>query len=175
MLRVVSSTLQTKLDAVVTEPGYLIKVDFSTVLRYSSRGNITYSGNLFIGSDVMVSGLSWNSQGIQQGSVKIGNTDLAFGAIAFVEGFSDRPVTIWQFYEGAVGASDVVELFSGVGTGECEITEREVSFSVISQSSRTKFSPRRYMTRENGFAENTPIGTRIPWGNEIYIIEGRIG
>lgn len=166
-MRTLSSTLLAELGRTVTRPGYLVYLGFSTPLRLSTMGDVAWGGETWIGADVKVAGLSVDERGRRQGSVSLGNADIAYGALVLNEGVADRQVVIYSAWAGA--PSDAIEEFRGVGDA-VEIGDR-VSITLAEDSTRHMFAPRRFVNSASGFSTLVPAGTKIRIGQQIITLE----
>lgn len=173
-MRTLSTPTQTEIAKTYTDPGYLVEIAFSTVVRLSSRGDVSWNGSSWLGSesgrDVGVDGLGSDGQGAQTGSLTLGNADNVVGALVLNEGVAGRAVKVWKFYEGATAAADPAQIFSGCGD-EAEIGLTEVRISLVSESLQSLDSPRTRITKANGFNHLPPAGTIINWGGQAYRLE----
>jgi len=82
---------------------------------------------------------------------------------------------IFALRKGSVGASytdstDAVKIFSGV-IDEFEIDEKTCLISLSPDSTRSQFTPRRYITKQNGFNWLPQTGLQIVWRGEIFTLE----
>lgn len=159
--------LLAELGLTVTRPGYLIELGYSTTLRLSTLGNVSYAARDWVGVDVKVSGLSQDGKGGNKASLTLGNTDGVFGAVVLNEGASDIPVTIYACYAGAPG--DCVQVFEGVTDG-AELDANKITLSLVSQANKTLFCPRVFIAPPV-FNFLQPEGTKFTFGNEVYVLE----
>lgn len=166
-MRTLSGTLATELGLTVTRPGYLVEIGFSTVLRLSTIGDVSFGGYAWSAADVKISGLSRNEQGGGGGQLSIGNADLDYGALVLNEGTADRSVRIWSVWAGAPG--DALLEFDGIGD-DAEIAAR-VTIRLLQDARRYAYSPRRFIGPATGFATLLPAGTKIAIGQQTYILE----
>lgn len=164
-MRELSANLEASVAQTVTTPAFLIQIDFSTVLRLSSRGDQSWDGNLWTGG--RLGKIQASSDG---GQVEIMNSDLAAGALVLNEGISDRPISIWQFYGDNPDLADAVQIFSGVGDS-AEIAHDRIRIKLTAGNRRTLYSPRRFINSVSGFNNLLPAGTRITWGGETFTLE----
>lgn len=166
-MKTLTSALITELGLTVTRPGYLVELGYSTTLRLSTMGDVSYGGNLWAAADVLVSGLGNNGAGAAAATLALGNTDNGYGALVLNEGASDIAVNIWACYAGA--PADSVQVFAGVVNG-AEISESKVTLPLVAQRNKTLYSPRVFIAKPV-FNFLQPVGTKVPWGNEIFVLE----
>lgn len=169
-MRILSDPLLNELSLTVTRPGYLIRLGFSTDLYLSTMGDISWDGHSWTGTDVKVSGLGQDGKGSNQGTLELGNTDNAFGALVLNEGTSDVPVQIWACYAGATAAGDPAQVFDGVADG-AEVGTSKVSLTLVEQGNKTLYSPRLFINKASGFNFLQPVGTKISVNGEVFILE----
>jgi len=155
----------------ITKPGWLVELGFNTTLRLSSRGDQSWNTYTWTGGRIKrLSGLSADANGEQRGTLELINTDIAYSALILNEGAADKSVRIWKFYGDNPAASDPVAVFSGV-IDTTDIAPDVVRLSLVTENSRTLYSPRRFIGPETGFNHLRPAGTRISWAGEVYILE----
>lgn len=107
-MRTLATNNQTGVALPVTEPVFLVEINYSTVVRLSTRDTLIYDDNLFTGVRMSVSLKGVNA------SIKLWNKDLAHGATLISEG-PDQAVTIYEAYgQGPFASSDVDNYYDGV-------------------------------------------------------------
>ena len=176
-MRTLTAAVTTATTGPVTAPGYFVEILFSTPLRLSSRGTISWGGNPWTGWDVRPSGLVANAeQSTTRGSLVLGNTDYSIGSLVMNQDIVDRAIRIWKFYGSSPAAADPVEVFSGVGSDFLlDPTQGTCTISLQQAGGRSQFSPRRYITAEQGFSFLPSTGTIIHWNGETFILEASRG
>lgn len=166
MSRAISPGMTAEVARLITLPGLLVEIAFQPVLRLSSRGAVTWSGRSWIPWHIKSSGLGIDgSVSSQQGTLTLGNTDLEIGVLVLEQGVADRAIKVWTFYGDAPGADDPVQAFGGVGdsasidpsNGTCQIALRPAQ-------GVTLYSPRKFMTKEQGWNFLPASGSAITWG-----------
>lgn len=65
---------------------------------------------------------------------------------------------------------DAVKVFSGVLDG-LEYDEKSCNISLSPESSKTQYTPRRYITKRNGFSFLPQSGLKFYWGGETFTLE----
>lgn len=173
MSRTLSSGLNTEVAKPITTPAYFVEIQFSTPLYLSSRGTLSWNGHSWLAHGVRVQGLSFAIDSPQQrGNLLINDLDGSVTALVLREGVASRPINIWKFYGAAPATGDPVQVFAGVGDA-ASADERSggVNIALVQRGSRELFSPRRYMTRGNGFSILPVSGTKIYFNEENYKIE----
>jgi len=169
-MKILSTALMTELKLTVTRPGYLVQLDFSTILYLSTLGDISWDSKSWTGMDVKVSGIGQDGSGGTSGTLTLGNTDNAYGALILNEGASDIPIKIYAIYANATSTGDPVEVFSGVVDG-ATIDSSMVTLTLSSQGNSTLYSPRVFINKASGFNFLQPVGTKILVGSETFILE----
>lgn len=170
-MRTLSSSLISDLGLTVTRPGYLVEIAFSTTLRLSTLGDISFNGTSWTAADMRVSGLSADGRATQSGSITFANTWADYGVLVLDEGVADRPVRIWVCHAGA--PDDAVKVFDGVGDEASFDARGRLTLQLASSAMRSAFWPRRRINAANGFATLMPAGTRLTLGGQPYVIERR--
>lgn len=168
MSRTLTSGTTTEIGKAVTLPGYFIEILFSTPLRLSSRATLTWSGNTWITWDARIEGLSADAgSSTQDGKIVLGDTDNSITALVLSEGVAGRAINIWKFYGDAPGPTDPVAIFAGVGDKtSIEPDDGRLSITLAQQGGNTLFSPRRYITKAEGFSIVPAEGALLTWNGE---------
>ncbi len=168
MSRTLSSGTTTELAKAVTLPGYFVEILFATPLRLSSRATLTWSGNTWITWNVRVEGLSADAgSSTQDGKIVLGDTDNTIAALVLAEGIAGRAINVWKFYGTAPGTTDPVALFAGVGDeASLEPDDGRLTITLAQQGGSTLFSPRRYITKAEGFSIVPAEGALLTWNGE---------
>lgn len=165
MARVLSTNLQADVVKTITTPAYLVQIDFSTVLRLSTRNDQSWNSQVWSGG--RLDKVQATDDG---GQIELMNGDLLAGALVLNEGVADRDITVWKFYGDNPDVGDVVQVFSGVGD-TVEIAHDRVRIRLALSSRRTLYSPRRFINATSGFNHLLPEGTKITWGNDVFTLE----
>lgn len=166
-MKTLSSALLAELALSVTRPGYLVELGYSTALRLSTLGDITWGGYTWTNYDVAVSRISRDGSGAGAASLSIGNTDGAMGAIVLNQGAADIACKIWAVYAGATASGDTLQVFDGVTNG-CDITPQNIAFTLAAQGNTTLYAPRVFINQINGFNWLKPAGTVVSIGIEKW-------
>lgn len=169
-MKTLSSALQTQLGLTVTSPGYLVQLGYSSILRLSTMGDISWNSYTWSAADVRVSGIGQDGSAANSGNLQLGNTNDAYGALVLNEGASDIAVSIWACYAGATATGDPVLVFSGVTNG-AGIDSSKVTIPLLAQSNATLYSPRTFCNKASGFNFLQPAGTKIFFNGETFILE----
>jgi len=181
MSRSISSPTLAAIAAQMTQPGYLIEIQFPppppatpTWFRMSSRGDTNWNSLVWPGYGAEVRNLSWDGSGEMRGTVTVntGGTNTAADtatSLALNYGFADIPIKIWIYDKAALATGDPVLVLDGRGD-TCQIGADKVVFNFTSKGARVQFSPRQYITKEAGFTFLPPDGKTIYWGGQRYVL-----
>lgn len=160
---------QAATTAPVTQPGYLVELSYSTILRLSTRGDQSWNGYTWSGGRLgKVTGLTSDGRGDQRGRIELINSDLAYSALVLNEGAVDIRCRVWEFYGD--NPADAALKLDGVTNG-ADIAPDKVSLEVVGESLRTAMFPHRVIGPSTGFHHLRPVGTKITWGGQTYIME----
>ncbi len=155
--------------ATATAPGYLIELNFPTVLRLSSRQDQSWGGYTWTGGRIArISGIASDGRGEQRATLDLINTDLTYSALVLADGVADTGCRIWTFYGD--NPDDATLVLDGV-LDAAEIGMDRVSINVVGQNIRTATFPRRRIGRGIGINQLRPAGTKVTWGGQTYILE----
>ena len=173
-----SRTLNAKVTAAVadtiTRPVYLVQLDFSITLRYSTGGAISWNGHTWSEADVAVSGIRELKGGTYEAILEFGNAENEISSIVLSEGVRDKAVNIWQLYGDApYAADDAVHLFTGVIDSVPQIGY-PTQLRAVSRGAGAIRSPRVPLAVILGEDMAAP-GERITWGGQTYVLEAQSG
>lgn len=139
------------------QPGLLVEVGFDTVQRWSSRGTVTWNGQIWTGRDMRVDGLVVQPLRVS-GTLVLGNADDVAGTLVLSQGVQDRPIVVYGFDAAALSATDdAVWLCTAVGAS-AQVGTDDVRISLRHRSEFTQ-SPRTYVTAAAGFTQLLPADT----------------
>ena len=170
--RALSDATLTAAAGVVTQPGYLIEMLFNPPFRISSRGPVSALGNDWIPWGATFTGIGLSLQdATQNGSMVLSNAGTEISALALAQKFDDIPINIWAFFGDALSDDDPSLVFAGVGGAFTIGTDGKVTVQIARRGSRTLFSPRHYMTPQQGFNFLPAAGTKVTWGNEVFTFQ----
>lgn len=169
MSRSLTAAMTAELGLTFTRPGWLVEIAFSSIVRLSSLGEVSWNGQVWSGGrTVAVEGLTWSLDATPR--LIVGNADQMMGALVANQKVADRPVRIWTVYAGATASGDPLQGFDGVGD-KATVGEKEVAITLARSGSRTLYSPRKRIGPETGFNVLMPAGTSITLGAATYVIE----
>lgn len=170
MPRTITPAQQVELAKNVTTPVYLIHLDFTIPLYYSTKQEIIYDTNTYVADKAVKVTLNDNS-GIISGTLQISNIDLNIGAVALSETLQGKACNIYTISTTAGTATDVTLLMGGVVSGVSSISEKQVILEVNSINANIAYSPRIYCSPPL-FNHAIPSGTIINWGDTTYELVG---
>lgn len=169
MSRTLTPAAQAAAGRTVTRPLYLIEIGWSPVSRLSTAGAVVWAGLSWLDVACQVSGISATSNAAQQGRLSISNVDLLFGTLAL--GLSgDVPVRIWHAHADALADLDPALVFDGA-IDAAEVSDATVELTLGPSRSSAAFAPRLTVGLDAGFTVLLPAGTRVPVGNQVYVLE----
>lgn len=172
-MRTLTDNVAAEVDALATKPGYFVEISFSAPLRASTRGEMEWLGNVWVDAGLVVAGLSVDgTSSSASAGASFADDDETISALVLNEGVADRPVRVWCFYGDSPDDDDPVMLFDGVcdaASGDPEGGRVTITFA---QGGSSHYSPRRRMTREQGFSFLPAKGTTIRWNGDRYKLDG---
>jgi hypothetical protein len=166
-LRSLSTDLTTALAGPVTKPGYLVEFAFSTPIRLSSRGSMTWNGQTWSDAGLEISGLDAESAASARPTFVLLDFDNALAAIILNSTIADVRVRTWAVYGEAPGASDPLLIFDGFGDAASATDERLV-VTALAYSARAMLCPRRFIGKDAGFNFLPIVGTTATYGDDRH-------
>lgn len=170
-LRTLSSPMNAAVVGPITQPGYLVELQFSEqTVRLSTFGALTWNGVPWVGASMMCDSFD---EAWLRARVTIFDPVAAYRTIALTGGgIRNRSVRIWKAYATALAIGDPVEIFTGVGDaiewarGTTSITCARFGQSVI-------YAPLKRIGSATGFNFLAPPGTVINWGGTQITLGSR--
>lgn len=167
--RSVSPATEAKLSAGAWAPGYLVDMRISpSPLRFSTRGELTWNGLVFIPAVLTVSGLVDDSS---EGLLTFKDPSLAIQTLARTVNLVGRRVAIARFYEGATGLTDPIWFFEGVIAGAREAAPPVLEVPLSRVSAMRGLTPPRRVNRASGFNVLAPEGKVIRFRGSNFRLE----
>jgi len=160
-----SNIIDVKLDGltseVTTRPFLLVQMNFETIVRFSSRETINWSGEIWLSTDLKVTSLNTKTP-----TVTIFNELFALGNAVLTEGVVGKSIKIWKVYGETLNFSTPVLEFSGE-MGQTKVGE----YVIIKCKKRApKKTPRHFAIPP--ITNHAPkAGTRIETAKSIFILE----
>jgi hypothetical protein len=166
-MRAITAALASATRATITSPVFLIEITGMEAqpIRWSTGADWA----TFASHDASVKGISIHGDKASIGDayIEIGNLDGAAGLRFMAGNIPDARCRLWVADERATGAQDSSEL------GTWSIGGVSISMQRVAVALRPvlRHVPRRMVNAAWGFNSATPIGTRINWAGEVYILE----
>lgn len=176
MSRDTTAGFNSALDQTSTATGYLVQLELpgspTVSLRWSDLGALSYDGQSWSEQDMTVGGYGATIEGFgsKEMTLEVQNLDSAIIALLLGSTVYDMPVTIWQMARG-IGSPDAAPKLARMVVDGAEMGFAFVKLKLLPIAQRYAFAPFRKVDAANGLANATPEGTRIPWGNELFILE----
>lgn len=164
MPRTTSAATKLETAKAITSPNWLVFIDYSTPVYYSSTRQVTFDGHTWTPNDIQVS----LSPDQNSGSIKIQNTDYVEGGlISGEDGISDIAIKVYKFYgtSATPAAGDVELLFDGVGDTD-QGGLRWVTITLKPTETAASNHPFIRCTKEIGFNYLPPDGLTFSWEGE---------
>lgn len=171
MPRTLSAGLVTAVERTVTNPGWLIEVDTSPKLRYSTRGTLSYGGYTWVGG-AYLSGI--NEAGLSPSTtLSLPNFDNSASSLALSDLLRDVGVTIYAYYDDAVASlTYAVELATLLIDSVNSLSTTEAVFSLSTASQAATHVP-SVVVGPPLCNHIPPPGTKVNWGGTVYVLEPR--
>lgn len=184
MSRTISAALAAAIAQDITQVGYLVRLDSvgspGATLRWCDLGNFYWpqigsppsGGDLYAAAHFSLSGIQLALDAPSPDSVTLTaqNLDNTMSALLLTTDLSQATVTLWQVARGLTAQEDAAQLgvFSVNGA---EIGLRSARLSLVSFAANNLYAPRKRVDAAHGLANAIAAGTRIPWGNEVIVLE----
>ena len=101
----VGGAFETKLSGAVTQPGYLLEIEFSTTVRWSTRGTLTWNSQTWVGREFKVQ-MSGGRGMDAKLTLTLSNNDNAIGTLCLADGVGNRNIRLWKFTGNAPSLTD---------------------------------------------------------------------
>jgi len=158
----------TETEKQITEPFYLVFMNFDTPVYLCSLKTITVNSILWSGSrNISVSSINTNSSGNQTGSIQLSDVDDLISGLILTEGCAEKILKIYKGY-GDPSDADIVIEFDGY-MDSATISDVTVSINLLSKNS-TRFGPGITIGKPY-FNYLPPPGTIIQSGNTTITLE----
>lgn len=167
-MRTISSALNTALGKTVTQPGWLVFVNWPTPVRLSSLGTVTYGGQTFSAANVDVSNLRMDGMKVS-GSISLGNADNGYGSLVLTYGIAGTQIKVWGFDGDAVASDDDFVFMADAVGGKSKINLDKVAID-LRDSTAFVYSPRTYVTAPT-FTYLIPAGTILKINDQTFKVE----
>lgn len=167
-MRTLSSALQSAYGGAVQKPAWLVEIGFSSPIRLSSYGMVTFDGYSWQAGEFDLSGLRVDQARIS-GTLRLPNTDDLYGALVLTEGTTDRRIKVWGYDAAATASADFVQLVDGVG-GAATVDPTWVSVAVRDAGEFVS-APRGRVNAASGVTYMLPAGALVAINGTTYRIE----
>jgi len=78
--------------------------------------------------------------------------------------------TICYTVKTAYNATDAVQVFSGV-IDDIDFDDKKCQIALVPESTKTQYTPRKYISKATGFNFLPQTGLKINWGNEVFTLD----
>lgn len=165
MPRTLNAAALTAVAAPVTAPGYLVAITstYNEVLRYSTRGTLTYNSATWVG------GARVMRQSPTDWSLSLPNTDNAASALVLSDDLERATVSVWSYLANA-SPPQAVLLFSGYVNQVLRVTAQQVDIGLAAVSLGRSWLPDVILAPPL-LRHMPPPGTAITWGGKVYYLE----
>ena len=171
-MRSLSSPTLTATVQTITEPRWFLELGFSTTIRLSANGAMTWNALSWADGAFTVSGLTWGNSIDQSVSINFDDADNVIAAFVLNEEIADRTCKLWIFDAKATATGDPVLVFDGVcdsangGNGGLKLAAKRLN-------SKTVEIPRGTYSTTLPAELFAPAGTVIQWGNGTIVLNPR--
>ena len=148
------------LAAPVTQPGYLIEVDFDPPRYYSSRGLQTWASQTWASS-------AWT---FADDKLTLPGGDPAMARLILSQGIVGRRVRVWLFYGTTATDADTQLVFDGVADGAPTLVG-SVVVTLFDQSIAVMYAPRARIRADGGFSVLPQKGLKIKWNGTTFLLK----
>lgn len=168
-MRTLSTYNDTETSRTITEPFYLVQLDFSVTLYLCSLKTITISSIVWDGGrKIKVPKINTDTSGTQKGAVQLSDIDNLISGLILSEGCADKAAIIYQGYGAPASDSEIIKIFEGV-MDSSSIDDRSVTINLLGENS-VRYSPNVYISPPD-FNYLPPAGTIIKTGNTTITLE----
>lgn len=173
--RELPSDVLTEIAIDFTRPVYLVKMIFPAETKYlSTRGQITFDGDVYIEGQVSVGTVVWNADGSQSGSLTLSNEANAASALLLGTSANDMIVEIYKTYLIAAGGNTTPQVYIKGSLDGSDIGYAKSVLNILSTTAATAFIPNRYHTADEGFNWLPVDGEVVAWGDEMFVLRAEI-
>lgn len=157
-----SSAMSTAVGRRITEPGLFIEIQFSTIVRLSTRGTTTWNALTWTQSNVKAENIEMSMNIVQALSLRFGDADNSIAAFLLNANPTGLGVKVWVFDASAIAAADPVLIFDGQIDASDGGASRDVT---ISCRVVTKYLPNGELSLVLPAYFFAPEGVPLRWGN----------
>lgn len=168
MTRTVSAGTVAKIDAGQWAPGFLVQLNLSAIVRFSTRGTVTLTGNIYVTAALDVQNLEDDSS---SGTLRFTDPTLAIQTLVRTENLIGKRVQVARFYDGATGSTDPIWFFDGYVRSASEGAPPEVVLAISRDAAGRSLSPARRIGAATGFTVMAPEGQKILFRQSSFRLE----
>ena len=172
-MRSLSSPTLTAVAHSITEPRWFLEIGFSTVVRLSTNGDMSWNSLSWADGAFTVSGLSWDNSISQSVTVNFEDADNAIAAFVLNEEIADRSLKLWVFDAKATGTADPLLVFDGVCSAVSGSGNGSLKLQAVKLNSKAVELPRGTYSTVLPAELFAPAGTVIQWGNTKITLNPR--
>ena len=167
-MRTLTAFNTTETEKQITEPFYLVHMDFDTPVYLCSLKTITLNSISWAGSrTIKITAIKTDSAGNQTGTIQLADIDSLISGLILSEGCAEKIIRIYKGY-GTPSDADIITEFDGY-MDEADINDTSVSIKMLGKNS-TRFSPGLTIGKPY-FNYLPPAGTIIKSGNNTITLE----
>jgi hypothetical protein len=167
--RTISAGTTTELAKKEGELGWLIELAFESFTgRYCSFDDKTWNSNLFTRASFKVQSLDTAASAAK---IDFFDDAAAIRTLCLTgAGVRNRSIKIWKAYFAALGSTDPIFMFKGVG-GQVDIAGGRVAIIARRMGQDLQFAPRKRLGPSTGCTFLAAPGTMVPWGQRVIRLE----
>lgn len=165
------AALSTELAKTVTTPLYLIQIGFTPVVRYSTRGDVSYNGQSWLDIGASVDRITADSVRGRVATITLSNHDDAVSALILAQGIREKTCQIWQAYSATspIPTDQIIQVFNGYLV---EVPQVNTIVTLVANAlpESVTLTPRFRITPPTA-NHLPPPGTKIAWNGETFVLE----
>lgn len=168
-MRTVSGASAAEILLPITQPGFLVELQFSTgTIRLSSFGTITWNSLTWTGANMQVDGFAGDGKAAR---VSLWDANAAFRTLVLTGGgIRNRTIKIWQAQYPALAVGDPNMVFYGVGDS-ASIAQGRVDITCARLNSLVLMAPRQRISPATGFNFLAAAGRVVQWGDVVITLQ----
>lgn len=169
--RTISTATATEIAKADNSLGWLVEIIFESFTgRYCSYSQVTWNSLVFVAASLKAGNIDTDSK---QATLTFFDPDASMRTLCLTgRGARNSAIRIWKFYVSALGASDPMMVFKGVGD-QCVIQRGQIDIACARSGIGVLYSPRKRLSPSTGCNFLAAPGTLVPWGQKILELEPR--
>ena len=168
-MRILSTHNTAEVIKQITEPFYLVHLDFDTPVYMCSLKTIIVNSITWSGSRTLaIPAIKTDNAGNQTGSITIANVDRLISGLILTEGCAGKIANIYKGYGDPADADIVTEFAGFMDTSDIDDSSASVTISLTGKGNK-RFSPGIIMSKPD-FNFMPPAGTIIKSGNSTITL-----